>query len=120
MLDAGQCKMRGLILYEYLLCKREKIRRGLEEGNEKVRSLGLNIVYNAPTLRLVNIFIDCFEAKYFHMHFYFSLTFMSHPVYSANRPYIFQELTSLLAETAEILRYDHGAPAEVKAYAANH
>lgn len=36
MLDAGQCKMRGLVLYELLLCKREKMRRGLEEQNEKV------------------------------------------------------------------------------------
>lgn len=38
MLDAGQCKMRGLILYELLLCKREKIRRGIADQNEEVRS----------------------------------------------------------------------------------
>lgn len=29
---------------------------------------------------------------------------------------LFQELLNILAETAAILKYDHGAPAEVKAY----
>lgn len=38
MLDVGQCKIRGLLLYELLLCKREKCRRGLEEQNNKVGS----------------------------------------------------------------------------------
>lgn len=55
MLDAGQCKMRGLVLFELFCCRREKNRRKARD-DEKASD---------AENRARRPEIDCFHAKYF-------------------------------------------------------